>query len=278
MILCDVVAAVLGGSEVAGTATTTSEQYRHDPPVAGWYNPRCVFLSSLKTRQREEEWMDAPDIEPAAIQTSLSFIRQVNRMLGYTRSTIAHFKQFSRSWKPGERIRILDVATGSADIPRAVVRWGESAGFAIEAVGLDRHPLTSLEAQAKSDSDSQIKIVRGDALQLPFADGGFDYVMTNMFLHHLDEDAVVQVLREMNRVARRGIVAADLVRDRRAYAWITLFTLFASPIIRHDARVSVQQAFSKPEFLELCNRAGLSYATYTGHFGHRFVVAGQKSA
>jgi hypothetical protein len=48
-------------------------------------------------------------------------------------------------------------------------------------------------------------------------------------------------------------------------------------MVRHDARVSVAQAFSKPEFISLCERAGVGYATYFKHFGHRFVVAGEKS-
>ena len=63
-----------------------------------------------------------------------------------------------------------------------------------------------------------------------------------MFLHHLDDDAAAAVLREMDRVARRGIVAADLLRHRRAYAWVTLFTLLSGPMVKHDARASVALA------------------------------------
>jgi hypothetical protein len=99
-----------------------------------------------------------------------------------------------------------------------------------------------------------------------------------MFLHHLDEPGAIRVLTEMNRVARRGIIAADLVRNRRAYAWISLFTLWTSAMIRHDARVSVAQAFSRNEMLALRDAAGVGYARYYPHFGHRFVLAGEKRA
>jgi SAM-dependent methyltransferase len=115
-------------------------------------------------------------------------------------------------------------------------------------------------------------------MDLPFADGSFDYALTHMFLHHLEEDQVVRVLREMNRVSRRGIIAADLVRDQRAYFWIHLFTLGANPIVKHDAPVSVAQAFTRKEIIELRNVAGLSWADYHAHFGHRFVLAGRKPA
>ena len=36
--------------------------------------------------------------------------------------------------------------------------------------------------------------------------------MTAMFLHHLNEDGVVEVLRTMGRLARRGVIVADLLR------------------------------------------------------------------
>jgi hypothetical protein len=99
-----------------------------------------------------------------------------------------------------------------------------------------------------------------------------------MFLHHLDEDGIASVLKSMDRLARRGIIAADLLRHRRAYIWIKLFTLFSSRMIRHDASVSVAQALTDPEVLALRDRAGVSYAALHRHFGHRFVLAGEKGS
>jgi SAM-dependent methyltransferase len=118
-----------------------------------------------------------------------------------------------------------------------------------------------------------LSIVRGDALRLPFADGAVDYAISSTFLHHLDDDQSVAVLRELARVARRGIIVADLLRTRRAYFWISLFTLTAGPMVRHDARLSVAQAFNLREARELARRAGLAGAGVRRHFGHRFVIA-----
>jgi ubiquinone/menaquinone biosynthesis C-methylase UbiE len=114
-------------------------------------------------------------------------------------------------------------------------------------------------------------------LKLPFEPGSFDYAICGMFLHHLSDAQAVQVLAAMDRVSRRGMVAADLLRDRRAYRWITLFTALSNPMVKHDARVSVQQAFNAVEAQRLAEKAGLSYLQYHHHFAHRFILAGEKA-
>ncbi len=233
------------------------------------------IFSSLKTRRREEEWMDGEGVDEKELVDALKFIRQINSVLGYTRTTLAHLEEFSGNWKAGERITILDVATGSADIPAAILEWARGKGFDVRIVGIDRHERTAAIAAREGDSQ-RLRIVRADALRLPFAEGSFDYCLTAMFLHHLDDEAIVRSLSEMNRVARRGVIVADLLRDRRALAWIKLFTLFSSPMVKHDAAVSVGQAFREGEVKKLGERAGLGFAKYRRHFGHRFVLAGEK--
>jgi hypothetical protein len=80
----------------------------------------------------------------------------------------------------------------------------------------------------------------------------------------------------MNALATRGIIAADILRHYRAYAWISLLSAFANPMVRHDAKVSVAQALDKREVLRIRDAAGLDFARYYQHFGHRFVLAGEK--
>ncbi|MEO6437294.1 MAG: methyltransferase domain-containing protein [Tepidisphaeraceae bacterium] len=232
----------------------------------------------LATRRREAEWMDAPEADPVLLERSLRFIRRVNRLFGYTRATLWHLERFSRRWKPGETIRLIDFATGSGDVPLAIARWATKRGLDVEIIGVDLHERTCDAARAATRHEPRIRIVHSDVLALPFEAGSFDYALSSMFLHHLDDEQIVAVLRAMDRVARRGILAADLLRRRRAYAWISLFTLFSNPMLRHDARVSVAQALSEPEVLDLATQAGVSYARLHRHSAHRFVLAGEKPA
>jgi ubiquinone/menaquinone biosynthesis C-methylase UbiE len=228
----------------------------------------------LHDRRRVAEWMDAPDADPIELRRSLDFIRRINNALGYTKTSVTYLKQFSRAWQPGQQIRILDVATGSADIPRAALAWGKSAGFDVRITAIDFHAKTIRIAAQEAHG---MELVQANALSLPFADAGFDYVMTAMFLHHLSDEQTIAVLKEMNRVAARGVIICDLLRTRRAYAWISLFTLFSIPMVKHDSRASVAHAFTKSEIVKLAAAAGLDYAGYRRHFGHRFVIAGERT-
>ena len=239
------------------------------------------MLDRLKTRRLEPEWMDDPAADPAELASALRFIRRINAVLRYADATVSHLARFSGGWptagQGGRPTTLLDVATGSADIPRAVLRWADRAGKGVRVTGLDLHEQT-LRLARQHVPDPRLTLVRGDALALPFDDHSFDYVLCGMFLHHLPEAAAVAAVREMDRVARRGVVVADLLRSRRAFAWITLFTLAAGRMVRHDARGSVAGAFTAAELVALRDRAGAGYATAHRHFGHRLVLAGERPA
>ncbi|MDP9173206.1 MAG: methyltransferase domain-containing protein [Planctomycetota bacterium] len=227
-------------------------------------------------RRRQAEWMDDPAADKDVLNRSLRFIRRINAFLGYTSATLGYLEKFSKSWRPGEKISIVDLGTGSADIPLAILNWAKLRGFNVHIVAIDLHEATVAAALKHAGDDPRIKIVQGDVLAMPFAPASFDYAITGMFLHHLDDADVVQVLKTMDSLSRRGVIVADLLRHRSAYLSIKAVTTFSNPMVRHDAAASVAQAFTKSEVLSLRKQAGLWYTTYYRHFGHRFVLAGQK--
>jgi len=224
-------------------------------------------------RQRSAELMDSPDASPIELARSLRFIERVNRWLGYTQATVGHLDRLIGDEPSAGKITILDVATGSADVPAAILGFADRRRTDVHVTALDLHETTLALARARAGP--RLALVRADATRLPFEDRSFDFVISSMFLHHLDEDSAVRVLAETKRVARRGVIIADLLRSRRALFWISLFTTFSNTMVKHDARASVRQAFTALEMQDLLARAGLSGAQIHLHFGHRFVVVWQ---
>ena len=229
----------------------------------------------VRAAQLEPEAMDAAAADPAALRRALRFIRRINQMLGYNTATIHGVRAFfgvEAGSGIGRGGSLLDVCCGSADL---LERWEQVPDVLgpTRYVGLDFHATTLAVAHEWRPGAT---LVRGDALRLPFADNSFDVTVCQMALHHFDADGAATILREMDRVSRRGWVVADLLRRRRALAWITLFSLFASPMVRHDARTSVRQGWRRAEVEDLCKAAGVA-ATYRPMFGHRFMLVGRKT-
>jgi ubiquinone/menaquinone biosynthesis C-methylase UbiE len=238
------------------------------PPI--WLAGSPAFLRN-RADELEAEWMDAPGANPEHLRKSLRYLRRINVLLGYTRATLRQLDRYRETWPAHKPIRILDVATGSGDVPRAILRWAKRRGVDVQVVGIDLHAQT-----AQSANEAGVGIVRGDARLLPFADDSFDYVISALFLHHLPAIDAQSVLREIARVAGRGIIVSDLLRHRRAYFWICLLSAWANPMVRHDARVSVMQAFTRPEVVAMRDAAGLTYVNYLPQPGHRFMLTGEK--
>lgn len=230
-------------------------------------------------RVREGEMMDGADVSRESMQEALAFIRGVNRRLGGAAALIGHLRAWSNAWPKGRPITILDLGTGSADIPLAVRRWGEAHGHDLRITATDVHPLTLELAREHVGGAPGIEVTRLDALAMreSLAARSFDYVHAGMFLHHLSEVEVLTVLAGMDRVAARGIVWNDLVRSRLNLAFITLLTIGRSEIIKHDARASVRAGFTRREVLDFAKRVGLGYCRHRASlFTGRFTLAGER--
>lgn len=213
----------------------------------------------MRTRCLDPEILDVKRPPRELVEGSYRFLGWINRWLGGVRATRIAFREFARGWRPDERIRVLDVASGTGDIPRELAR--RDPRLEVTCLDIEPDPLGTVR-------------VRGNAVRLPFRDGAFDYVITSLFLHHLPDDAARAALAEFDRVARRGMVMNDLLRRRRLYWWTKFFTMFGNEIVRNDGPLSVLKSFTVGELGELARPLG--YLKTRVCFGHRVILYGEK--
>lgn len=212
--------------------------------------------------------MDELDVPRAELKASLRFIRGVNRSLGGHAGLIRPLgRWFGGATGP---VSVLDVGTGSADLPVAAVRWARARGIGLRVTGLDMHPTTldlarehvERELGLEALSDGTITLVRGDALEIAerFGVRSFDVVHAGMFLHHLSDIRVMTALRAMERVGRRGMIWNDLLRSAISRVGIALLTLGQPEIVREDGARSVCAGFTSGEVREIARRLELPRA------------------
>ncbi len=233
----------------------------------------------ITARRHTPELMDDPNVDRVDLEASLRFIRMVNRRLGGVAAALNHLKRWSADWPDDRTIRILDVGTGSADIPLAIVEWSTKAGHSVHITAVDLHESTLAVAREQVGDRSNIELVQADARKLMkvFEPRAFDYVHAGMFLHHLSDIEVMTVLRIMDRLTTRGLVWNDLVRGPIEKLAVRLLTLRAPAMVKHDGLVSVAAGFTRREVLELAKRVGLEKPKYRRHLLGRFTLVSEKT-
>ncbi len=235
-------------------------------------------MTSLR-RVYGAERMDEPDVDRRELATSLRDLRGVNRWLGGTRVVLRHLGRMV-SRLPGREFSVLDVATGSGDIPLAVARWARARRLHARVTATDAHGGTLDLARRHVAGDPDVRVGPADALALPYPDASFDFALCSTALHHFAEPEAVRVLRELDRVARWGVVVNDLRRSRPALLGARLLaaTVWRThPVTRHDGPLSVRRAFTPAELLDLGRRAGMAGARVYGHFPFRLALVADRT-
>lgn len=209
-------------------------------------------------RSYEKEMMDLTGNSPELLAGDLRNLRMLNRYLCGSRSVMLALQR-ALGHVPLNPISVLDVGTGSADIPAAIFAWANRRSIAAKIVGVEAEPITARIAANQTKQLAAIKIIQGDAGAPPFAPGSFDFVVASQFLHHFSEVKIVELLRQWAKLARRGIVISDLVRHPVAYHGIRLLTKLTTRNIMtlNDAPLSVRRAFAFNEWRELLRQADI---------------------
>lgn len=226
------------------------------------------------------ERMDEPGVDRRELATSLADLRGVNRWLGGTRVVLRHLGRMAAGLGAAE-FSVLDVATGSGDIPLEVARWARSRGLRARVVATDAHEGTLALAREHAGRDPDVRVEPANALALPYADGEFDFALCSTALHHFADAEAVRVLRELDRVARRGVVVNDLRRSRPALLGARLLaaTVWRThPVTRHDGPLSVRRAFTPAELGDLARRAEMRGARVYLHPPFRLALVVDRTA
>jgi SAM-dependent methyltransferase len=226
-----------------------------------------------RARGNAAELLDQPNLDLRELSVNLRDVARLNRWFGGTRPVLAEVVRISNERGLTGRISVLDIGTGGADIPRALVRWGESHGLAVEVVACDQHKQVVAVAAAFTSGHESITVLRADALALPFAPGSFDFVTCSLLIHHMSEDEAVSLLQKLRELPRHALIACDLERSRggRAAAWLATRLVCRGRLTRHDGPVSVLRAYTLDELRTLSDRSGCGNMRWTRRPFYRVV-------
>jgi len=207
------------------------------------------------------EMMDRPQPVSSELEHDLQRLRQLNRWFGSYRLV----SDFMQHWiKPDARMRIVDLATGSGDIPRLLVDFARNIGAHVEIDAVDRQLATLQIARTLSGGYPEISYHEANILQWNGIQN-YDLALCSLVLHHFSDEDAVTVLGRCRQLSKKFVLVSDLRRGFLLRVGVHLLTavIFREPMTRFDARLSAQRAFSFSEMRQLAIRAGWK------NFGHK---------
>lgn len=228
----------------------------------------------VPARRLDAEWLDRKDNAPEDLHAALRDIRTVNRHLGGEKVLLRSLDPWLDAAPRGGTVEILDVGTGTADLPLAIVRRARERGRGARVLAIDNDPVTTAAATKLVAGETAVRVVCADAMDLPFAPGSFDVVTCSMFLHHFGPADVVRLLSSFRSLARRAVVVNDLRRHVLPWAFIAVAARVTGrhPMFVHDAPLSVLRGFTDAELREAAIEAGAAGPTVRRLWPFRLVL------
>lgn len=237
------------------------------------------MFNRFRQRSLELEHLDKGDYSAEEYEGCIVELQRVNRWLGdasaLRSSLLTEIAKLAlRSFS------VIDVGAGSGELLRVIAHWANETNRHAKLIGIELNARSARSIAEQSSSVPEIQALRADAFHLPFPDNEFDYGLCSLFTHHFQNDKAVAILRELNRVAKRGIVIIDLHRHPVAYYFFTTIArLFLhNRLIREDGALSILRSFKPEELTKLAQRADLEDIRVSRYFPYRLVLTARKKS
>jgi 2-polyprenyl-3-methyl-5-hydroxy-6-metoxy-1,4-benzoquinol methylase len=209
----------------------------------------------LNARSTEDEWMDDPAAGEAEFALALEQLGRINRMTFAFRPVLSWLDELILR-TGATTLSILDVGCGGGQMLTAIDAWAKRRGITVTLAGLDHSPWAARYGEAHG---VPARFITADLFELDPAEK-FDVVLCNLFTHHLRDPELVRFLGWCEARATRGWLISDLHRHWLPWAvvWAGFRMMRFSPMIIHDATVSIARSFSRADWQGLLAESGVA--------------------
>lgn len=235
------------------------------------------LIPPRRFNEDEPELMDTPHPEPGVLRQDLRNLRTINRFFGGLHAIRSHVTEMIAQIDENKVVRILDLATGSADHPLRLVSLARSIGRRVQITAVDRNPVTLSIARERTAMIPEITVEEGDILTLRYPPKSFDIVLCSLALHHFSHSNAIHILKTMGSLSRVGLIVNDLYRSWPAAwaAWLYTHATSRNQMTLNDSYVSVLRAFTPPELREMATHASVPNVRIYRHPMFRLVLVGE---
>ncbi|WMJ72409.1 methyltransferase domain-containing protein [Cytophagaceae bacterium ABcell3] len=231
-------------------------------------------MGIFNQRSDKKEIMDDLSSSGEVIDQTLKELQKINYWLGGDNVTIRGLKKLLKRVDKLQEVTIADIGCGGGDTLKLVFQWAQKHGLNVKLYGVDANHDIIRYAKANTADMPQIEYICADIFSEEFRQRKFDIIMSTLFCHHFNDKQLVSMLRQLGSQSRLGLLINDLHRHWFAYHSINVLTsvLSRSPMVRHDAGVSVLRAFRKNELSSIIHAAGYKDFSISWKWAFRYEV------
>jgi demethylmenaquinone methyltransferase / 2-methoxy-6-polyprenyl-1,4-benzoquinol methylase len=240
-----------------------------------------------------------PDTKDVSAEQHIRMVQEIFSTVTGRYDFLTHLLSLRRdiSWRrfavkklqQGETRRLLDVATGTADL--AIEMALRNPGSSVVAMDLMAEMMALGAGKLRKRRLSRrVSLVRGDALDMPFPSGTFDAASIAFGIRNIPDK--MKALREMSRVVAPGGQVLVLEMTRPGHGFLgRLYVFYLRKIMPLAGRIyspnppayryladSILHFPSPSDFSETMRKAGLSpVKTYSLTLGITHLFVGERS-
>ena len=216
----------------------------------------------VPTRRYDErivEMVDEPNADPAMLRDELKNLRRINKYFGGLSAIESSVLSVLRDVPDGREVHILDLGTGSADLPIHLVERSGRTRRKFHITAVENNPVVFQVARERASRYAGIVVERGNLLELDYPPKSFDVVLCSLTLHHFSNVQATHILSSMNTWSRVGLIVNDLYRSWVAAWSAKLYSLLTTrnPMTIYDSYLSVLRGFTREELVMIARTAGI---------------------
>ncbi len=195
--------------------------------------------------------MDDPQLPEEPHRAALYGLARLNRATAIAPVVYRRIRRLALAAK--RPVKVLDIATGSGDLPIYWAKRAAKEGLAIHCTGVDISDVAvAVGREEASKAKVTVEFIQRDVLRerLPT---GYDILTCGLFMHHLELQQIRQLLLSMQIATQMAMIICDLERSwvNLGCVWFAAHSLSRCPIVHRDAVRSVRAALTREEFRQI---------------------------
>jgi ubiquinone/menaquinone biosynthesis C-methylase UbiE len=230
-------------------------------------------MSRFEKRCNEKELMDDFECSGQELEQTLRELKTINHWLGGNHVTTNGLAIIMKL-NPQASYRIADIGCGGGDMIRIMDSWAKVQKKQVDFVGVDANRNIIELAKVRLSDVTKVHWRVQNVFEPEFPQEKVDIITCTLFTHHFTDAELIALIQAFRQKSTLGLVINDLHRHWFAFHSIRVLTkLFSkSPMVQHDASLSVLRSFKKSDLERILAKAGIKAYQISWFWAFRWQV------